>query len=357
MGPDEYRLLLLLLLFGSVALAAGAGGWRFLRLLRAAPSRRAQPPLPESRPPDLRDGLRKTRAAFTQRLLELVRARGELDETTVAALERMLYGADLGVRSAEELLDAARRAAGPADVPAALRERALQILRAAPVDEPTLGRPHVILVVGVNGSGKTTSIGKLALRYRRAGKRVLVGAADTYRAAAIEQLGVWARRADAEFVHGEPGGDPAAVAFDAVRAAASRNADVVLLDTAGRLQTDTDLMDQLAKIARVVRKEIPDAPHEVVLVLDANTGQNAIRQAQEFQRAVSVDRILLAKLDGTAKGGVVLGIALEVGVPVRYIGLGETIDDLADFDAEAFVDALFDTGSGFGNPRREGGAT
>jgi fused signal recognition particle receptor len=199
------------------------------------------------------------------------------------------------------------------------------------------------LIVGVNGSGKTTTIGKLAARWKGAGRNVLVAAADTFRAAAIDQLEVWANRAGAEFVKGTPGGDAAAVAFDAVQAAQARGCDTVLIDTAGRLQTQAGLMDELTKLVRVVRKTAPDAPHEVLLVLDANTGQNAIRQAQEFARAVEVTGIVLTKLDGTAKGGAVLGIAREVGIPVRYAGLGEGIDDLVDFDAEAFVRALFET--------------
>ena len=200
----------------------------------------------------------------------------------------------------------------------------------------------MILVVGVNGSGKTTTIGKLAARYVREGKSVIVAAGDTYRAAAIEQLGIWAERAGAEIVKGAPGGDAAAVAFDALRAARSRGLDVVLIDTAGRLQTDQGLMDELAKLQRVLRKEMASAPHEVLLVLDANTGQNAIRQAQEFKKAVAVTGIALTKLDGSARGGVVLGVAQETGLPVRYAGLGESADDLADFDAAEFAAALFE---------------
>jgi len=329
----------------TVALAIG-----FVRIWREPPpgaealpaeSAPAEPaPLPP-RPADVRKGLARTRSALFGKLEDLLRGRAELDAETVDEIERLLFGADLGVRTAERLLEAARGAGSPEAVHAALAEQAREILRGVKGREIAPGQPHVVLVVGVNGSGKTTSIGKLAMRYKRDGKRVLLGAADTFRAAAIDQLGIWAERAGAEFVGGEPGGDPAAVAFDAVKAALSREIDVVLLDTAGRLQTDAALMDELAKISRVVKKEIPDAPHEVLLVLDANTGQNAIRQAQEFRRAVEVDRIVLAKLDGTAKGGVVLGIAEEVGIPVRYVGVGEEVDDLADFDAGAFVEALF----------------
>ena len=222
----------------------------------------------------------------------------------------MLFGADLGVRTAQDLLDTARAAGSPEDVRGALELRALEMMAALPDAEvPVTTRPHVVLVVGVNGSGKTTVIGKLAARWVGRGHRVIVAAADTFRAAATEQLGIWAERAGAELIAGKPGGDPAAVAFDAVAAARSRAADFVVIDTAGRLQTDAGLMDELSKIERVVKKELPDAPHEVLLVLDANTGQNAIRQAQEFSRATGVTGIVLTKLDGTAKGGVVLGIA------------------------------------------------
>ncbi len=292
---------------------------------------------------DWRAGLRRTRGAFTGRLESLLRGRASLDAATLEEVETILYGADLGVRTAEELLAAVRGLRSPDEVRPLLAAKVQALLATLPsaVIEP-VEKPHVILVVGVNGSGKTTSIGKLAARYARAGKRVIVAAGDTYRAAAIEQLAVWAERAGVEIVKGAPGGDPASVAFDALRAARTRDFDVVIVDTAGRLQTDQGLMDELAKIQRVMRKEMATAPHEVLLVLDANTGQNAIRQAQEFKKAVAVSGIVLSKLDGTARGGVVLGIAQEVCLPVRYVGLGESLDDLADFDARAFVEALFE---------------
>ena len=324
-----------LLLCGTVAAAAGL----------AAFLRSSEPGEPAAAPPvaapDIRSGLARTRQALLGRLESLLGGAGALDPGTLEELERVLFGADLGERTADSLLGAARSANGAQDVRRALAERARSILAAARAPAPSRGHPHVVLVVGVNGSGKTTSIAKLAGRYKNEGRSVLLAAGDTFRAAAIDQLGIWAERAGAEFVYGQPGGDPAAVAFDAVRAARARGIDVVLIDTAGRLQTDTGLMEELTKISRVIKKEIPDAPHEVLLVLDANTGQNAIRQAQEFGRAVAVDSILLAKLDGTAKGGVVLGIAQEVGLPVRYVGVGESIEDLADFDEAAFVELLF----------------
>jgi fused signal recognition particle receptor len=317
----------------------------------APPPRPARREVPVERPPvpkpvDLREGLRKSRAALVGRLEQLLKGRPELDAALLEEIETVLFGADIGVRTAEDLLEAARAAGTPEQVREVLEQRALEILQAVPPAvvpgapaEP--GDPYVLLVVGVNGSGKTTSIGKLAARWMREGHRVLVGAADTFRAAAMEQLAIWAERVGAEMVKGNPGGDPAAVAFDAVKAARARGIDRVIIDTAGRLHTQAGLMDELAKIARVVRKEVPDAPHEILLVLDANTGQNAIRQAEEFSRAVDITHILLAKLDGTAKGGVVLGIAQEVGLPVRYVGIGEGADDLQDFEPEPFVRALF----------------
>ena len=332
--------------------AAVTGTLGVYRGLRKPPrSAEAVEPAPERKPAapskaveaiDLRRSLAKTRAAFAARLQSLLGGQRELDAATVEELESVLFGADLGVRTAQDLLEAARAVASVGDVREALQQRALEILRQVPLPEAReLRKPYVVLVIGVNGSGKTTSIGKLAARWSRQGLRVLVAAADTFRAAAIDQLEVWAERADAELVKGTPGGDPAAVAFDAVKAARARDVDVVIIDTAGRLHTQAGLMDELGKISRVVKKELPDAPHEVVLVLDSTTGQNAIRQAQEFTRAVQVSHILLSKLDGSAKGGVVLGIAQEVGIPVRYVGVGEGIEDLQEFEPEVFVRALF----------------
>jgi fused signal recognition particle receptor len=324
---------------------------------RGAPAARepavlAPPPPPEPAPeppravarqePDLRARLAKTRDALVGRLEGLLRGRTRLDSGLLDEIETTLFGADVGVRTAEDLLAAARGAGSPDEVRARLEARALELVSANRGAPPALGKPHVVLVVGVNGSGKTTTIAKLAARWRREGRSVILAAADTYRAAAIDQLAVWAERAGAEIVRGEPGGDPAAVAFDAVRAARARSLDVVLVDTAGRLQTQAGLMQELAKIGRVLKKEVPDAPHETLLVLDANTGQNAIRQAQEFTKSTRVSGIVLTKLDGTAKGGVVLGIAQEIGIPVRYVGIGEGLDDLIDFDPRAFVAALFE---------------
>jgi fused signal recognition particle receptor len=227
----------------------------------------------------------------------------------------------------------------------AILERLRKVEPAAP--PPGLGgtplgeRPHVILVLGVNGSGKTTTIGKLATRYTEAGHTVVLGAGDTFRAAAAEQLQIWGERAGCEVVAGAPGSDPAAVAFDAVKAAKTRGADVAIIDTAGRLQTKAPLMEELGKIARVIGRELPGAPHETLLVLDANTGQNALSQARLFKEVAPVSALALTKLDGTAKGGVIVGLADELGIPVRWVGVGETAPDLRAFVAKDFVEALF----------------
>ena len=215
-----------------------------------------------------------------------------------------------------------------------------------PIDfeAPLAASPHVIMVVGVNGVGKTTTIGKMAARYKEAGKSVLLGAGDTFRAAATEQLQIWADRAGVPIIKQGLGADPAAVAFDTLAAAKSRNSEVVLIDTAGRLHTKGPLMDELAKVKRVMERQISGAPHEVLLVLDASTGQNAIRQAEEFSKVVDVTGLILTKLDGTAKGGIVIGISNEFQIPVKYIGVGEGIDDLQLFDRLRFVDALFNAG-------------
>jgi fused signal recognition particle receptor len=371
--PDLSPELLQLIAGGVVALAAFAGlvfGFRRARRARPEPKPKLPPPAPPAREvtppegavpvareapkpatvpvpvparPNWSAGLSRSRAGFVGKLEGLLRGRASLDEKTLGEVETVLFGADLGVRTADEFLAVVRKLRSPDEVRPALEARAREILESlpSPVVEPR-EKPHVILVVGVNGSGKTTTIGKLAARYARAGKQVIVAAGDTYRAAAIDQLAIWAERAGVEIVKGAPGGDPASVAFDAVKSARARGVDVVLVDTAGRLQTDQGLMDELAKIQRVMRKELPSAPHEVLLVLDANTGQNAIRQAQEFKKAVAITGIALTKLDGTARGGVVLGIAQEVSLPVRYAGLGESLDDLADFDSAEFAKALFE---------------
>jgi fused signal recognition particle receptor len=294
----------------------------------------------------IRTRLVRTRSALSDGIAGLFRGGRAMDAGLVSELEALLYSADLGPLARDLVLDLERRhrrgeIAGEADVRASLRSSLLERLEAPGPEVQPQVKPWVILVVGVNGSGKTTTIGKLASRWIGEGRKVIVAAGDTYRAAASEQLAIWAQRSGARLVRGEPGGDPAAVAFDALKTARAEASDVLIIDTAGRLQTDQGLMDQLAKIARVVKREIPDAPHETLLVIDGSTGQNAIRQAQEFSRAVPVSGIALTKLDGTAKGGVVLGIAQEVGIPVRWVGLGERIEDLDEFSPESFVRALF----------------
>jgi len=225
-----------------------------------------------------------------------------------------------------------------------LREEMVERLKRAsqPMQQPS-APPLVIMVVGVNGVGKTTTIGKLASRYTATGKKVLLGAGDTFRAAAAEQLGVWGERAGVDVIHHAEGADPGAVAFDAAKAAVARQADILILDTAGRLHTKANLMEELKKVRRVLEREIPDAPHETLLVLDATTGQNALVQARLFREAVQVDGLILTKLDGTARGGIVIAIANDLGLPVRFIGVGEQVADLQEFEPEGFVAALFDT--------------
>jgi fused signal recognition particle receptor len=307
----------------------------------------APAPAPEAvpEPVRLRDRLQRTRESFVGRLGGLLGGR-RVDAELLEELEMLLFSADLGVKTAEGLLEAVRSGASGADgqeVRRVLRDAILAKLRRVEVaaDDEIAGKPHVILVLGVNGSGKTTTIGKLASRHVAAGRQVILGAGDTFRAAAIEQLQAWGERAGCEVVAGQAGGDPAAVAFDAVKAAVSRGADVAIVDSAGRLQTKKPLMEELGKISRVIGRELEGAPHETLLVLDANTGQNAISQARLFTEVANVTGLVLTKLDGTAKGGVIVGLADELGVPVKYVGVGESVDDLRHFSAEEFVDALF----------------
>jgi fused signal recognition particle receptor len=322
---------------------------------RAAPAARAfvaelsapaaPAPAEPARPARLSDRLRLTREALVGRLGALLGGR-RVDAEVLEELEVLLLGADLGVRTADALLQAVRKEASGADAEGVRRVLHDAILaklrRVQPAAESApVGKPHVVLVLGVNGSGKTTTIGKLAARHRAQGRHVLLGAGDTFRAAAIEQLQAWGERVGCEVIAGTAGGDPAAVAFDTVKAAVARGADVAIVDTAGRLQTQRPLMEELAKIARVIGRELPGAPHEVLLVLDANTGQNALSQAKLFTQAARVTGLVLTKLDGTAKGGVIVGLADEFGIPVRYVGVGESALDLRDFDAQEFVDALF----------------
>ena len=276
-------------------------------------------------------------------------ARGGVSAGSLEKLEEMLLEADFGVPTTLRLVADVERAAQRGFVKSqgefreALRQGVEEALRAGNSDtalRAAASGPTVILVIGVNGAGKTTFIGKLAARYRRQGKRVLVGAGDTFRAGAIDQLRVWAERSGAEFVGGKPGGDPAAVAFDAIDAAITRNVDVAIIDTAGRLHSNDDLMKELKKVARVVAKRLPDAPHETLLVLDGTIGQNAISQAKTFSQAVPVSGIVVTKLDGSARGGVVVAVHEAIDVPVKFVGTGEGVDDLDPFDAADFSAAL-----------------
>jgi fused signal recognition particle receptor len=300
----------------------------------------------------LRDRLTPKSGSIGANLARLFGAR-RIDAQALEELETRLLAADVGVEVTEELLEGLRKRVARnqlSDVDAllaALRDDITALL--APVAKPLLvdhtQKPFAILVVGVNGSGKTTTIGKLAQRFGRDGLRVVLAAGDTFRAAAVEQIGIWAERTGAELVAQATGADPAAVAFDALSAARSRGADVLIADTAGRLQAQAHLMEELRKVRRVLGKAAPGAPHEVLLVLDANQGQNALVQAKMFHEAVGVTGLVLTKLDGTARGGIVLAIARQLGLPIRFIGIGEGADDFGEFDAAAFARALVD-GSG-----------
>jgi len=293
------------------------------------------------------EGLARTRRGFFGRISGLFGAR-EINDELWEELEELLILADVGVTTTVELVERLRERVGRERVRDAqtVREMLKEELRAilmegAPqaVDDEQL--LTVVLVVGANGSGKTTSIAKLAHFYQQQGKRVILGAADTFRAAAIDQLKVWGQRVGADVISHQPGADPGAVVYDAIQAARARNADVLIVDTAGRLHTKYNLMQELKKVRAVAAKNVHRAPHETLLVLDATTGQNALSQARHFKEAVEVTGIILAKLDGTAKGGVVFAIARELGLPIRYVGTGEGLDDWAEFDADVFVDELF----------------
>lgn len=297
----------------------------------------------------MRTGLAKTQASLVGRIDALLSSSQSIDEDLLEELEEVLVTADFGMPTTMSLMQSLeeRISAGEAADPQALRNllkdeiRQRLRLEAAPLDLES-STPYVIMVVGVNGVGKTTTIGKLAHQFVSQGKTVLLGAGDTFRAAAAEQLTVWGERAGVEVIRQESGSDPAAVAFDAAKAAAARKVDVLILDTAGRLHTKVNLMEELKKIRRVVDREIPGAPHETLLVVDATTGQNALVQARLFQEAVEVSGLALTKLDGTARGGMLVAIGNELGLPVRYVGIGEGVEDLRPFDPDLFVEALFE---------------
>ncbi|GAB4375602.1 MAG: signal recognition particle-docking protein FtsY [Acidobacteriota bacterium] len=294
----------------------------------------------------LRRGLARTRSRLGAGLRRLAPRGRRVDDALLDEVEELLVEADLGVDLATELREVLAREArgreltGPEALAELVRRHLVDMLPAPSAPRPVAEPPRVTLVVGVNGSGKTTTTGKLAARWAADGRRVTVAAADTFRAAAVEQLVAWAERAGAQVVRSQPGADPAAVAFDAARAARARGADELLVDTAGRLHNRKPLMDELAKIGRAVAKEIPEAPHETLLVLDGTVGRNAIEQARQFARVVPVTGLVLTKLDGTARGGVAVAIGRELGLPVRYVGVGEGIDDLLDFDVDEYLEGL-----------------
>ncbi|MDS1029918.1 signal recognition particle-docking protein FtsY [Bacillota bacterium LX-D] len=296
----------------------------------------------------LKDGLTKTRQGFVNKVTELVTGYKELDEEFYEDLEAILIQADVGAQGAMDLVESLRskakkkKANTPEEVRAILESDIRDILMKeyVPLNIPETG-PAVFLVVGVNGVGKTTTIGKLAHKYKQEGKKVLLVAADTFRAGAIDQLEIWANRVGVEMVKHQEGSDPAAVAYDGVQAAKSRKTDIVLIDTAGRLHNKVNLMEEISKVRRVIERELPGAPHEVLLVLDATTGQNAVAQATLFKEATGVSSIALTKLDGTAKGGVIVAISSQLDIPVKFIGIGEQMDDLREFDPQEFVEALF----------------
>ena len=301
----------------------------------------------------LEEGLEKTRTSFLGKIDRAIRGKDTIDDEVLDDLEEALVTSDVGVTTTLEVIKrvesrvARDKYVSSKELTQLIRSEIADLVLKASAHSPAdydidlPNKPHVIMVVGVNGVGKTTTIGKLACKYKAAGKSVILGAADTFRAAATEQLEIWAKRADVEIIKQGHGADPAAVAFDTVSAAATRGSDIAIIDTAGRLHTKGGLMDELTKIKRVMDRQMSGAPHEVLLVLDASTGQNAIRQAEEFTRSVDVTGLVLTKLDGTAKGGIVIGISHEFQIPVKYIGVGEQIDDLQLFDKKQFVDALF----------------
>ncbi len=298
----------------------------------------------------LRDKLGRTRSSIAGGLAALLRGRGKIDDELLEELETLLISADVGIDASMRIINdistqvKRKTLSDPEALQGVLKAELLQILQKAKSEErqPASGKPRVILMVGINGAGKTTTIGKLTRRFQNDGQRVMLAAGDTFRAAAVEQLQAWGERNDVTVIAQHTGADSASVIYDALEAATARGVDVLIADTAGRLHTKSNLMDELLKIVRVMKKIDADAPHEVMLVVDGGTGQNALQQAIHFNRAVSLSGITITKLDGTAKGGILFAIADKLQIPIRYIGVGEGIDDLRPFDAVQFVDALFE---------------
>ncbi len=295
----------------------------------------------------IKEGLKKTRDSVVGQIDSMLKSFSKIDEELFEELEELLVMGDVGINTSQKICEQLRKkvkkegVTNPKDVHRLLEEIVAEMLEGGQELNITT-KPSIILVIGVNGVGKTTTIGKLANNLRKDGKKVLLSAADTFRAAAIDQLEIWAERSKCDIVKQNEGSDPAAVVFDSIRAAKARGTDVIICDTAGRLHNKKHLMDELNKISRIIDRELPDADKEVLLVLDATTGQNAVNQAREFKNAAGITGIVLTKLDGTAKGGVVLSIKEELDVPVKYIGVGEQIDDLQPFDPQNFAKALFD---------------
>ncbi|MEO6550109.1 MAG: signal recognition particle-docking protein FtsY [Ferruginibacter sp.] len=306
----------------------------------------------------LDQGLQKTREGFFTKITKAIAGKSTVDEEVLDSVEDALVSADVGIETTVEIINrlekrvARDKYVGTGELNAILKNEIENVLVSAPQDTsyenyelPAGHKPHVILVVGVNGVGKTTTIGKLAHNFSKAGKSVLLGAADTFRAAAADQLTIWSERTNVPIVKKEMGSDPASVAYDTVISGVARNVDVIIIDTAGRLHNKAYLMDELTKIKRVIQKVIPEAPHEVMLVLDGSTGQNALEQAKHFTAATDVTALTITKLDGTAKGGVVLAIAHQFKIPVKFIGVGEKVEDLLVFDKQQFVEGLFNLGA------------
>ncbi len=302
---------------------------------------------------NLDKGLEKTRENVFKKLSRAVVGKSRVDDEVLDNLEEALITSDVGVDTTLRIIERVEervskdRYLNTSELNVILREEIIDLLaennqeNIADFSAPLPAKPYVIMVVGVNGVGKTTTIGKLAHHLKKSGKKVILGAADTFRAAAVEQISIWAERVDVELIKQKMGSDPASVAYDTVASAVSKDADVVIIDTAGRLHNKANLMNELSKIKRVMQKVIPDAPHEILLILDGSTGQNAFEQARQFTAATEVNALALTKLDGTAKGGVVLGISDQFKIPVKYIGIGEKMEDLQVFNREAFVDTLF----------------
>jgi fused signal recognition particle receptor len=297
----------------------------------------------------LKEGLSKTRDKIVNSITETVTGKAVIDELTLDQIEEILLGSDIGFDTTEKIIESVKRNLksekdrSGGNIIEIVKQSLTEVLSITKSNgkELSANKPYIILIVGVNGVGKTTTIGKLANNYKKIGKKVIVGAADTFRAAANEQLEIWAKRADVDIIQSVKGTDPSSVVFETVKKSIDENYDIVLIDTAGRLHNKTNLMNELDKIRRVIKKLLPDAPHETLLIVDGNTGQNAILQAEEFSKVTDISGLVITKLDGTAKGGVVFQIVAKQNIPVKFIGVGEGIDDLQEFDSKAFVEAIF----------------